>query len=187
MSGDGPDAAALAPRFADPAVLREALRSPARLSYRAQDTTTTLREALREHRAHIPYVIDVPDEPTSELEELFAAHDAVHCLFGLGSTAAEEILVDVYSLVATTLDWRRYIAYVTHPTVVAVIHRSTTLAAVPAALVALARIPLVWLRARRATTWEFDGWRAYLDRPLGEVRAELGIRVDGTGPPLSAP
>jgi hypothetical protein len=176
-----------APRFREPEALRQALRYLAPLSYRQQHASITLREALREHRAHIPFVVDVPEEPETELEELFAAHDAVHCLFGLGTTAAEEILVDVYCMVATTLDWKRYIAYVTHPTVAAVIWESTTLASVPAALVSLARIPVVWLRTRRSETWDFDGWRAHLDRPLAEIREEFGIVVDGTGPSLTAP
>ncbi len=149
------------------------------LSFKAQDARLSLREALREHRASIPDLVPVPEDPVEELDALFAGHDTVHCLFGLGTTTAEEVRVDAYSVLATTLTLRRYLTYVSHPVVAKVIWETTTLAALPWIGVSVLRIPWIWWRTRRMTRWDFDAWRDYLDRPLVDIRTEYGIRVDG--------
>ena len=152
---------------------------PIALTFKAQDSGLTLREALAEHRAHIPGLVDVPEEPETELDELFAGHDTIHCLFGLGTTTAEEVRVDAYSVVASTLSFPRYLTYVSHPVVSKVIWETTTLGTLPHILISVLRIPLIWWRTRGMARWDFDGWRDHLDRPLADIRREFGIRVDG--------
>ena len=149
------------------------------LSFKSQHASLTLREALAEHRSHIPGLVPVPDDPVDELDELFAGHDTIHCLFGLGTTTAEEVRVDAYSVLASTLSLPRYLVYVSHPVVASVIWQTTTLATLPHILVSMLRIPLIWWRSRQFKQWDFDGWREHLDRPLVDIRAEYGIRVDG--------
>ena len=151
---------------------------PIELAFKSQESALSLREALRIHRAHIPELVEVEDEPQDALQELFAGHDVVHCLWGLGTTVGEEIRVDLYSLFGTTIGLRRYWAYITHPVVTKVIKETTPLAAVPAILISLCRLPWIWLNTRRMQRWDFDGWRIHLERPLCEIRAEYEIRVD---------
>ena len=113
------------------------------LSFKSQHASLTLREALAEHRSHIPGLVPVPDDPVDELDELFAGHDTIHCLFGLGTTTAEEVRVDAYSVLASTLSLPRYLVYVSHPVVASVIWQTTTLATLPHILVSVLRIPLI--------------------------------------------
>ena len=151
---------------------------PLDLAFKPQDAALTLREALVIHRAHIPELVEVAEEPEDTLQELFAGHDVVHCLFGLGTTVGEEIRVDLYSLFGTTIGLKRYWSYITHPVVTKVIKETTPLAALPAIALSLLRMPLIWLKTRSMKRWDFDGWGAYLDRPLHEIRHEHGIVVD---------
>jgi hypothetical protein len=149
------------------------------LSFKAQDAGITLRDALKEHRSHIPALVPVPEDPVDALDVLFAGHDVVHCLFGLGTTTAEEVRVDAYSVIATTLSLRRYLLYVSHPAVAKVIWETTTLATLPGIALSVLRIPAIWWRTRRMKRWDFDAWRGHLDRDLASIRSEYGIRVDG--------
>lgn len=151
---------------------------PIPLAFKPQDAELSLREALQIHRAHIPQLVDVPDEPQDMLEELFAGHDVVHCIFGLGTSVGEEIRVDLYSLFGTTLSVKRYWSYITHPVVTKVIQETTPLAALPSIGWSILRLPWIWFRTRRMKRWDFDGWRKHLDRPLFEIRQDYGIQVD---------
>ena len=151
---------------------------PIDLAFKRSDTTRTLREALAEHRAHIPGLVETPDDPVDPLDVLFTGHDVVHCLFGLGTTTAEEVRVDAYSVIATSLSFPRYLAYVSHPAVSKVIRETTTLATLPHIGISILRNPVIWWRTRRMKRWDFDGWNAHMDRRLVDIRADYGIRVD---------
>lgn len=157
------------------------LVSPPPPSYRRVDTRATLREALTEHHASTPALVEVPSADEGELSEidaLFAGHDACHALFGLGSTVGDEIRVDTWTLFATTMSVRRYLAYMTHPVTTKVLRETTTWRSVPAILGALLDVPRIALRARRMRrVWDFDGWRAWVDTPLSELRARFGVEV----------
>jgi len=150
---------------------------PIPLTLKRADSPQTLREALGEHRANIPDFVEVDMVRASEIDRLFAGHDVIHCLFGLGSSVGEEIRVDTYTLCATTMSFRRYWAYITHPVVTKVLRETTTLASIPSILWSLCLVPWIWLRTRRVAKWDFDGWEEHLDTPLTTLRAELRIRL----------
>ena len=151
--------------------------TPVPLNLKRTDTPQTLREALEEHRANIPGYVEVDMARASELDRLFAGHDVVHCLFGLGSSVGEEIRVDTYTLCATTMTLRRYWAYMTHPVVTRVLRETTTLASVPSIGWSLCLTPWIWLCTRRMTRWDYDDWQRHLDTPLTTLRARLGIQL----------
>ena len=141
------------------------------------DSPQTLREALLEHRAKIPDFVEVDMTSASEIDRLFAGHDVIHCLYGLGSSVGEEVRVDTYTLCATTMTLRRYWAYMTHPVVTKVLRETTTLASIPSMLWSLCLVPWIWLRTRRVVKWDFDGWEEHLDTRLTTLREKLGIRI----------
>ena len=160
------------------------------LSFKVQESNLSLREALVIHRAHIPELIEVAEEPQGALQELFAGHDVVHCLWGLGTSVGEEIRVDLYSLFGTTIGLKRYWGYITHPTVATLIKETTPLAAIPSILLSIGRAPWIWWKTRRITRWNFDEWRSHLDRPLTDIRAGIWdssrLRTDGQQPRLKS-
>ena len=151
---------------------------PIPLSFKPQTATLTLREAVKIHRAHIPELVEVAEEPQDALQELFASHDVIHCLFGLGTSVGEEIRVDLYSIFGTTLNLKRYWGYITHPVVTKVIRETTPLAALPSIVISICRLPWIWLKTKSMKRWDFDGWRLHLDRPLCEIRKDYAIVVD---------
>jgi hypothetical protein len=150
------------------------------LDYKRHDTNQTLREALREHRANITGLVDITDKShadMSKIDALFAGHDVIHCLFGLGSSVGEEIRVDTYTICASTMTFRRYLEYMTHPSVLRVLRETTTLASLPSILWSILRIPGIWWKTRSISRWDFDGWEPHLDTPLVEIRVASGITL----------
>ena len=150
---------------------------PIALTLKRADSPQTLREALREHQSNIPDFVEVDMTSASEIDRLFAGHDVIHCLFGLGSSVGEEIRVDAYTLCATTMTLRRYWAYMTHPVVTKVLRETTTLASAPSILWSFCLVPWIWFRSLRIVKWNFDGWEEYLDTPLTTLRAQLRIQL----------
>lgn len=134
----------------------------------------TLGEALASHRRTVPGLLGDAGDPA--LAALFAGHDACHVVFGCSTALRDEARVDAWTVLGSTMTLRRYVAYLTHPDVVALLMSypvSTQVWTLLVFLVDLPRVALGSLRLRRR--WDFDAWESHLDRPLLELRADHGI------------
>lgn len=145
------------------------------LEYLEQDCALTLAEAVALHRAHTPGLI-LSEEP--ELARLFDGHDACHALFGCDTSMPGEASADTWTMLATTMPLRDYLAYVKHPAVRAIFDQVGLWNTVVGSLRALPRLFRVWRASRNMRRpWDFDGWAAHADERLSALRADYGIQV----------
>lgn len=141
-------------------------------AYHFPDPSLTLRQALAAHRDMVPGFIEGDDEVS---RALFGAHDAVHVLFGCGTSMSDEGRADLWTLLATTMTIRGYLAFLKHPLTKALFD-SFTARDLLISSTCMVDTPVIWWRARKMTRlWEFDRFTEHLDRPLAEIRAEYNI------------
>jgi hypothetical protein len=145
-------------------------------SFVAQDCATTLRDALAEHRARVPGLISGGADPV--LGALFDGHDACHVLFGLTTRLDDEARADAWTLLATTMTFRRYRAYLDHPAIRDLARQLLTPMALGRAGAALFDLPRIWRSARAMRApWDFDAWPRWLDTPVCDIRDAYGVRL----------
>jgi hypothetical protein len=72
------------------------------LKYFEPTSTMTLREAMQELRAVEEQKSDVSIRMSSNISQTFEYHDAVHVLFGCGTTIQDEIAAHVWMIFGTT-------------------------------------------------------------------------------------
>lgn len=146
-------------------------------AYARQDSPQTLREGLGEYRARNPALLDAETMP-ADAAALFRQHDAAHVLFGCDTSLRGETLVDTWTIFASSIGLRGYLAYLKLPQVNQVFAEAGPLRI---ALVGARCLPdalrVVWRSRRVVPKWPWTGYERYLDRPLGELRDEFRIRV----------
>ena len=136
------------------------------------DPSLTLRAALDLHRAQVPGLLGGDDPQTTAL---FAGHDVCHVLFGCSTRLIDEGRVDLWTMAATTMTVKRYSQYLNHP-MVKKLFWSFPIWQIALSFLSFLDTPRILWRARHQTRpWDFDAWRDHLDRPLGQIRAELNI------------
>jgi adenylate kinase family enzyme len=162
------------------AAIRELLRGAgagAPPEYVRQDSSQTLREGLAEYRARNPGLLDAA-AMEGEAAALFRQHDAAHVLFGCETTLRGETLVDTWTIFASSIGLRGYLAYLKLPQVNQVFAEAGI---GRVALVSARCLPdalrVVWRSRRVVPKWPWTEYERYLDRPLRELRDEFRIRV----------
>ena len=150
--------------------------TPGDPEYTRQDCPQTLREGLAEYRERNPGLLD-PEGLAPEAAALFRQHDAAHVVFGCDTSLRGETLVDTWTIFASSIGLRGYLAYLRLPQVNQ-IFAETGLAKV--AFVGARCLPdafrVLW-RSRRVRKWPWREYESHLDRPLREIRDEFRIRV----------
>jgi ubiquinone biosynthesis protein Coq4 len=145
--------------------------------YARQDSPQTLREGLAEYRARNPGLLD-PGEMAAEAAALFRQHDAAHVVFGCDTTLRGETLVDTWTIFASSIGLRGYLAYLRLPQVNQVFAEAGLLRiALAGVRCAPDLIRVVWRSRRVAGKWPWREYEAHLDRPLREIREGLRIRL----------
>lgn len=143
--------------------------------YRDPRSTQTLAEGLAEFRGSMPGLLDESGLP-EDARQLFHNHDVAHVVFGCDTSLVQEAMVDLWTIFGTTVGLREYLRYMKTDEAKQVLREAGTGRALWATLKALPRLAGVIVRARRMTRkWPWTEHEAYLDRPLVEIRAELGI------------
>jgi ubiquinone biosynthesis protein Coq4 len=148
-----------------------------RPGYTNQDSPQTLREGLAEYHVANPGLLDPLGMP-AEAAALFRQHDAAHVLFGCDTSVRGEALVDTWTIFGSSIGLRGYLAYLRLPQVnqvFAEVGRLRILAELLRCAPDVARV--TWRSRRMARAWPWQEWEQRLDRPLGELREEFGIRV----------
>jgi hypothetical protein len=153
-----------------------------RFQYERPDTAQTLREGLAEYRGAQPQLLD-PAGMAPGAAALFRQHDAAHVVFGCDTSVRGETLIDTWTIFASSLGMRGYLAYLRLPQVDQVF-AETGYGRIASALVrSLPDVLRVVARSRRLTRkWPWREHERFLDVPLREIRAEFNIRVVSCSP-----
>jgi len=149
------------------------------LGYQEQDSTQTLREGLAEYyRANLGIVTRPADLP-AESVALFRSHDMCHVIFGLNTSLGDETLVDTRTLFSCDVGVKRYARYLATNQAANALFKELgigkALAITVLSLPRIVRAAVAALGMRKR--WPWNPPDNYLDRPLGELRREFGIRV----------
>ena len=149
------------------------------LGYQEQDSSQTLREGLAEYYRANPGIVTRPADLPAESVALFRSHDMCHVIFGLNTSLADEALADARTLFSCDVGVRHYARYMTTDNAAKEVFKE--LGYTKALVVTLKSLPRI-VRAAFAAfgmrkRWPWNPPDAYLDRPLGELRREFGIRV----------
>lgn len=147
-------------------------QEPEQPGYVFPDPHLTLAEAIAQHRAMIPGLIVGDDD---ESVSLFTGHDAVHVIFGCSVSLPDETRADLWTMLATNMSLKRYLAYLKNPAVKALFSSFTAWQLVVSAR-GLLDLPRLWWRARHMTRrWDFDSWPAHLNDSVQSIRASHNI------------
>lgn len=151
--------------------------TPPRHDFESSDTRQTLAEGLAEYFASNPMLKRDADLLAPEARQFFCSHDAVHVVYGCGTTMLDEAIVKLASLFGTTGGLGVLRGYLHHETLD--IYRQLPIAGTLLALLAapylIART--IWRCAGQSRRWPWDAYDRYLDVPLQEVRAQFRIKV----------
>ncbi|MCS5635454.1 MAG: hypothetical protein NZ990_02985 [Myxococcota bacterium] len=151
----------------------------ARLAYQEQDTRLTLREGLAEYLASNPDLIDTNDTSTGEMAAYFANHDASHVAFGTSTRIEDELIQDIWTLVAIDVKYRNYVGDLVKAKEGMEVAKALPFwGTIKGFFHLLTVVPRLLTRSRKMPKkWPWTGWEKYLDKPLSETRQEFGIRV----------
>lgn len=145
--------------------------------YLEQDSTQTLREGIAEYYACNPGLLD-PSGLPERVCELFRQHDAGHVVFGCDTSLRGETLIDSWTVFASTAGIRGYLEYLKYPQVNQIFQETGYLRVAVESLRCLPDVArLLWRSRRMKSKWPWAEYERYLDRRLGELRAELGITL----------
>jgi hypothetical protein len=155
------------------------MNAPPELRHRFQSahSTQTLAEGLAEYFEAHPALKRDGDLLSPEAKQFFRSHDAVHVVYGCGTTMPDEAVVKLSSLLGTTGGLAVLRGYTHHETldIYTRLPLGSTLLALLASPYLIVRT--LWRCARQTRRWPWVGYEAFLDVPLHELRATFGIRV----------
>ncbi|MGN6516567.1 MAG: hypothetical protein ACTHLR_12105 [Rhizomicrobium sp.] len=150
-----------------------------RLAYQEQDSPLTLAQGLGEYyRANGGRVLPPASLPP-ESAALFKSHDICHVIFGLDTSLYDEAMADTRTLLSCDVGFARYTGYlVTNKETQAIFKEIGFGAALWGTLKTLPRMARA-LREnfRMAKKWPWVPPEEYMERSLGDLRREYGIRV----------
>ena len=155
------------------------MKTPPGMRHRFQSahSTQTLAEGLAEYFEAHPALKRDGDLLSPEAKQFFRSHDAVHVVYGCGTTMPDEAVVKLSSLLGTTGGLAVLRGYTHHETldIYTRLPLGSTLLALLASPYLIVRT--LWRCARQTRRWPWVGYEAFLDVPLHELRATFGIRV----------
>ncbi len=146
-------------------------------AYLEQDSTQTLREGIAEYYACNEGLLN-PELLPPGCEELFRQHDAGHVIFGCDTSYRGETLIDTWTVFATTAGLKGLMEYFKYPQVNQIFDDVGRITIFLESCKAIPSICRLVVRSRKMSAkWPWEGFEAYLDRPLAELRREFNIQV----------
>lgn len=149
------------------------------LAYQGQESRMTLREGLAEYMASNPDLIDTQDTSSEKMAAYFANHDASHVVFGTSTRIEDELIQDIWTLLAIDVKYRNYVGDLVKAKEGMEVASSLPFwGTIKGFFHLLGVLPrLLWRAYKMPEKWPWAGWERYLDRPLCEIRENFGIRV----------
>jgi hypothetical protein len=155
--------------------------SAAPLQYLQPDSPQTLRAGIAELRAAEGVDHDAAAQVSPELRHDLDVHDAIHVLFGCPTTLRGEIAAHVWTLCGTTLPLREMHRVAGHADHRAVLRTIGYRKLIRTWFQGFGTIVMTtWRSCRMTHRLEIASLPTMYDRPLSELRAELGIRFPPT-------
>lgn len=148
-------------------------------AYQSQDSRQSLEGALAEYYRVNQGAVFPPNSLPLTSAAFFRSHDICHVMFGLGTSAADEAVVDTRIMLASTVSARAYVgSYDTVPELGAILEKTGFWTFTLGAIKAIPRMARAWIEARRIPKkWPWVPPENYLGRPLCDLRSEHGIRI----------
>jgi hypothetical protein len=145
--------------------------------FEAPDSTQTLAEGLAEYFAVNPGLKRGTDIVSPDARAFFRSHDAVHVVYGCGTSMPDEAVVKLASLFGTTGGLHVLRGYMRHESLD--IYRSLPLGGTVLALVMapVLIVRTIWRCAHQRSRWPWDAFDDLLDVPLRDLRSRFGIEV----------
>lgn len=147
-----------------------------RHQFESPDTTQTLAEGLAEYFASNP-MLKRDADLSPEARRFFQSHDAVHVVYGCGTTMLDEAIVKLASIVGTTGGLCVLRGYLHHESLD--IYRTLPIAGTLLALLASPYLVVrtVWRCLGQSQRWPWEQYDGFLDVSLRELRLQFRIQV----------
>jgi hypothetical protein len=148
--------------------------------FESASSTQTLAAALAEYYAANPGLTR-GSSLGPEAQEFFRCHDAVHVMYGCGTSMPDEAIVKLASLFGTTGGFSVLRGYLLHESVD--IYRKLPLGSTLLALLTSPYLIVrtIWRCFRQRAAWPWAQHEPYMNAPLHELRARFGIKVAHEG------
>ena len=146
------------------------------MQYRKQDATQTLREGLDEYYATNPSFQF--GEFLGMHREVVQAHDVCHIVFGCGSTAADELIVETWTVLGTYIPARQYVEMLGNGLSGQIVRTFGVFRMLRRLGLTAPRVAkTIWAARKLHKRWPHFDYEKYWDTPLCEIRREFGIQV----------
>lgn len=144
--------------------------------FQRPNSSQTLAQGLEEYGAAFAGLL-VTRNISPQGIAFFSAHDAVHVVFGCGTSLREEAAVKVASIFGTTAGWSVLRGYSLHESA-AIYRRLRFLEVIRTMAEGFVLVPRT-IRACRAQRelWPWHAHEKFMSVPLGAIRARFNIQV----------
>jgi hypothetical protein len=145
-------------------------------AFQRQNTSQTLAAGMAEYHAANPGLA-AGRSLSPQAREFFRCHDAVHVVYGCGTTLDDEAVVKIASMLGTTAGLSVLRGYTLHESleIYRALRVRDVLVAILHAAVIVPRTAVRCLRQRRR--WPWQDFEPYMQRSLRDIRQEFGVRV----------
>ena len=168
--GSGPAVPARGPRRRSGVSARERDRP----RYQRQDSTQTLAEALEEYYAAYPDAVARPEIFPGSIRRLVRNHHLTHVVFGLGTSAADELAVDGFLCLTSGAGDNRAVKYLSHGRQT---EKAPARARLGDAVGVWMRVAWRVLRRGRSHRWPWDVPDRFMLRSLKHLRRQYRIHL----------
>lgn len=146
-------------------------------AFQDQDCQLTLREALAEFYAINSELFCVPEAETP-WTELLVHHDVGHVFFGVNTSILDETAGDYWTLFATDLSFKEYLAYANTPEGKRLIKQIGFINIVKSIVFGLPLLLKIYRRSRTMSRkWQIKGYQPYMDTPLDQLRKAFNLKI----------
>jgi len=146
-------------------------------AFQEQNCRLSLREALAEfYRINEP--IFPKPTPNTPWTELLVHHDVGHVFFGVNTSILDETAGDYWTLLATDLSAKEYLAYAKSPEGKQLLKSIGLVNIMKSLFLGLPLLYRVYIQSRKMTKkWKVRDYQQFMDTPLVEVRRAFNVQI----------
>lgn len=144
--------------------------------FQSASTRQSLADGLAEYFAANPGLVRGAQLPEAA-KAFFTSHDAVHVLFGCGTSLPDELVVKVASVFGTTAGFSALRGYRLHESFDIYARLWPGAIALTVLLAPSLVVRTIWRCTRQRNKWPWSKFEGYLNTPLTDLRARFGIIV----------